>query len=791
MITNGRIARRPIVSEMRARPGARTRPPLPAMTRLLACGALLAGSLSPAHAVDGEWISHLYMNEIRDIAVAGDGIWCATTGGALFYDFALGRFRAWNRSAQGLASDSLTAVAVLDDGRVAFGTEGAGVSIYDPDRGQWSQYTSLTWPIAGDVILGIVEIPPWRVIGSRGGFVAWNDGEVREACQQGLDICGLPGWNISAAATYRGGLWLGSLATAAGEGGVSRLDLATGVWQTLNAGALTSRPEVVGLAVWQDSLYCAYGGGVAVWDGGRWAPRTAGLPGYTNVRDLCAGPRHLLIAAAGTAATAGVYQWDPAARAWTRLGTQFAQCVAEGEDGVIWAGTGVARTQLNWLEPDADGLWAYVAGEWIQQRHPSPHPMETYRDLAVDGEGRLWAALAARGKGWKIARFDTDGWSFFDQTNTSLNNSWVYDLRIVNGDVWAGHCCCADEASPCYLNEWDPVQGTVAVHDSIFNIYTSTQDERGDLWFGSWSESPAPAMGLYHLDAETGVVRRYTTANTGGRLPSDRISDLAFVDGELWIGTQAEGVARCMLDPYGLPILEDWAWRTYTSDLSPQPVPSNYVRAMAAQPGEVWVGTTAGVSVFRNNAWRIFHAGPFGLPSGEVTDIALTTDGAAWIAMRAGGVARITRDESGAYAIERFAPPELINLNATTLAVGSGGRDVWVGTDHGLAHFVPASVVSADAPAQIDVFPNPYNPACAQPLKLVQLPGRAMEGTIADVSGRVVARFDERWSGEAIWNGRDLDGHPVAPGCYVIRASTARGWLTGRVAVLDLPCDGK
>jgi hypothetical protein len=57
------------------------------------------------------------------------------------------------------------------------------------------------------------------------------------------------------------------------------------------------------------------------------------------------------------------------------------------------------------------------------------------------------------------------------------------------------------------------------------------------------------------------------------------------------------------------------------------------------------------------------------------------------------------------------------------------------------------------------------------------------------VSGRVVARFRDKWEGDAFWDGRDLDGRPVAPGLYVIRALTPRGWLTGRVALLDLPCD--
>ncbi|MFH1143124.1 MAG: hypothetical protein V1774_01100 [Candidatus Eisenbacteria bacterium] len=744
-------------------------------------------SSAAAAEAGGIWISHLYMNDLRDVAVTDEGVWCATGGGALFYDFALGRFRAWNRSSGGLASDTLTAVAVLPDGRVAFGTDRAGVCIHDPEQGGWQTYTSLTWPIAGDAILCIVDDPPWRIIGSRGGFVALNNEEVRETCQQGLDICGLAGWDIAAAAEYQGGLWFGALPAAQSRGGVARLDYATSEWDTLNTGLFASPPEIIGFAVWQDSLFCAYRNGVALWNGLQWVDAGAGLPVNKEIRDITAGPQHLLLAVAGDGR--GVFQWSPAEKAWTRLGTFFAQCVAEGADGIVWAGAGATRTGSNWLEPSMDGLWAYAAGEWIQHRQVSPHPLENYRDLTLDGEGRLWAALAASGRGWKISRFDEQGWRTFDHTNTDLSNTWVLDLRIQDGIVWAGHCCCAVETDSCYLNRWDEAAGTVAVHDSVFNIYASAEDPWGNLWFASWYEHSTPvAKGLYHLDVATGRMTQYTTENTAGRLRSNRITDLAVADQALWIGYYSEGASRCELSASGLPIMEDWAWESFATDHPDDPLPSDGVRAVAARAGEAWIGTIAGVSLLRDGQWRIFRPGPLGLPGSQVTDIALTADGAAWIALYGVGVTRITRDAAGVYAFDHFGPPDLVGPNPTVLTAGAGGRDLWVGTTHGLSHFIPSGTVDATAPAEIHVYPNPYNPACGEPLRIARIPGRAAQGMIVDVSGRVMARFSDRWTGDAIWDGRDLDGNRVAPGFYVIRAATPRGWLTGQVGVLDLPC---
>ena len=49
--------------------------------------------------------------------------------------------------------------------------------------------------------------------------------------------------------------------------------------------------------------------------------------------------------------------------------------------------------------------------------------------------------------------------------------------------------------------------------------------------------------------------------------------------------------------------------------------------------------------------------------------------------------------------------------------VKAGARDE-TASEQGLAHFIPSSAVDASAPARIHVFPNPYNPACGESLRL-------------------------------------------------------------------------
>lgn len=757
----------------------------------LASGLALGLALLGGPVARGEWTTHLYMNDLRDLAVTDEGIWCATQGGALFFDFSISDFRAWNRTATGLASDTLAAVEALADGRIAFGTARSGVSLHDPATGLWFTQTALTWPIASDQVRFIREEGPWRLIGSLGGFVAWRDGSVREACQQGLDICGLPGWDLTAGIEHDGALWFGTWPGEGSLGGVGRLDYATtGTWVTLREGLPST--QVVELAVWGDSLYCATTQGIAVWNGSVWSARSLGLPAGGAVTDLCAGPTRLLATKSGP--IAGVFGWEPGEGRWMRVGPDTlnlqAYCVGEGRDGVVWAGMSPAKSGRGWLEPGEDGLWEFVGGEWIQHRRNGPHPISTYRALAVDGLGRLWAASSASQRGWRIARLGGGSWSFFDQNNTSLSDAWVFELIPRGEEMWVGHCCCSRETDACRFDMWDLEGAGVAVHDSIFNVYDSAEDDWGNLWLASFYDgSAATSKGLFRYDRATGGWTHFDVQSTGGLLVSDRVTAVAVEGRRLWIGYQNDGLSRVRLDAAGQPEMSSWAWLHYSAEDEGSPLPSNGVRALAALPGQVWIGTTLGAARWEEGeVWRTFQPSPFGLPGSEVTDIAFDADGAAWVAMRAAGVTRVTRDRQGAFSFEQFNAPDLVDPDALVLAVPPGGREVWVGTSQGLSHYAPDAGGEVVAVEELEVYPNPYNPDCGVPLRARGLPGRAARGAIADASGRIVGRFREVWTGEALWDGRDLEGHAVAPGLYAIRALTPTGWLTGRVAVLDLPC---
>jgi ligand-binding sensor domain-containing protein len=213
------------------------------------------------------------------------------------------------------------------------------------------------------------------------------------------------------------------------------------------------------------------------------------------------------------------------------------------------------------------------------------------------------------------------------------------------------------------------------------------------------------------------------------------------------------------------------------------------VTSLAARSGEIWIGTDNGLSLLGQDGWSLFQEHYIGLPGSEIKDVALTADGASWVAVSGKGVTRMTRRAAGGFTFERFGPPELVSPNVQVVAAGSGERDLWVGTDAGLSHYIPRATLPDPPLEEIALYPNPFNPACGQMLRFAELPGSATRGVVVDLTGRVLHRFGRKWSDDAFWDGSTPDGDLAPPGLYIVHVATPQGNLTGQVAILDLPCD--
>ena len=781
------------------------------LTRGMLVGLSVLCTAAASRGIEGDWTTYVNANDVRGLAEDLDGIWCATGGGVLHYDEDDGRLRLISRSADGLSSDSLTAVIATPDGRLAFGTGQVGVAFYDPDLGLWYEETSLTWPLGSDEVLSMRQADPWQIIGSKGGFVARRDGEVKRVCQQGLDVCGLPGWDVQAGLYHDGYLWFGTTPGEEALGGVGRLNFDNaggplGVWDTLNTGLPDN--SVTDFALWEGELFCSVKTGIVVWDGSQWLTRRRGIPTGTTVTDLLAGENDLYAAVCGYKAPGGtyypggVYRWDGEAESWSQVGEfsageVYVRCLLEAH-GTLWAGTSDQYSGKNYLRSTEEGLWELVGESWRQHRYDSPHSVSYYWAISADPAGRVYAAAAMPGR-WHIARFDPQAsqrWEILTSSNTDMTDAWAQDIRIRGERVWIGRCCCR-AGQNCYLDVWNPETGEVETHQDLFNIWDSTEDQWGNFWFGSYHETsddnPDAVRGLFHWrsGAEPEDIVQYTVESTGNEMRSNAVSALAAEGKSIWIGYPGHGLSRLRLSddgqepwPYGNP------WTHYDATDEDSPLIGNQIRALAAREGEVWIGTDNGLSIRESGQWTSLTESS-GLPGSQIVAIALTEDAAAWVGISGEGVTRISQDQFGAYEFETFTEPYVVNRYPAALTPGAEGSDLWVATQWGLSHFVPRASLAAEHQEGLPIYPNPFNPECGQAAAFVKLPGQVNHGVVVDTNGRVMATLDRIGAQEpfTFWDGRDLDGEIVAPGLYLVRVATAQGWLTGQVAVIDLPCD--
>ena len=752
-----------------------SRLPLPAAWVFL---LIAAGAADPA--LGQSWQTHLYGNDLRGVAAGPGGIYGASSGGALLYRPSEETFRQWNREANGLLSDTLTCVAVDPQGRVWFGTAGRGISLFDPQSQVFTPFTSLLEPIPSDDIVNIVMQEEWTLVFAVGGFSVFRDGQLQWVCMEGLDLCGVPNWDLRTGAVYDGDVWVGA---ASGDvpGGVASLDLSSGVWTDATGGL--EDPDLRDMTVHGTALWCATARGVAVRAGGEWEESVAGLPANGGWRDLVSAADTLWVAG-----TEGLYFLAPGGMAWSQApgAPRKITGIARDGEGRLWAGTGGAAPGTAALSPSEDGLWQRSGGDWIQRRHAGPPSRNHYRDLVFDRRGRLWGSQARSGTQPIISVRDGGAWSFVDKASDPvLLTGWSLSLLADGDNLWLGNCCCSQDALElCYTEVLTP-GGPLRFSEAV-NTRDMVRDAQGRIWFASFSENSAFAFGLARLDPSDSTWVVVNTATPGAELRNNSLRALGLDGNVLWVGYAENGVSRWDFGSDGEALTGDDSW-THCSRSEPGcTIVGDLTTVIAVGPEGVWIGSDSGVSLVRDDGTiRFLRSGLNRLPSSEIKDIVPAGDGGAWIATRGAGVTRVRPDGSGGFVYETFGPPGLVHPDVEALALDPDGDSVWLGTVYGLSRLTPAAGAGQGA-ERPGVYPNPYRPSCGGTLRILGVAGR-VDGVVVDAGGRVVARFEGAAAGDVVWDGR-RDGAVAASGLYMIRVRSSRGKQSIPLAVLDGNC---
>jgi hypothetical protein len=157
---------------------------------------------------------------------------------------------------------------------------------------------------------------------------------------------------------------------------------------------------------------------------------------------------------------------------------------------------------------------------------------------------------------------------------------------------------------------------------------------------------------------------------------------------------------------------------------------------------------------------------------------AIAVDGAnrKWFGTKSSGVFLTSAD--GETELEHFTTENspLLNNEITDIAVNQKSGEVFIGTISGLISYMGEATEANDEFSDVYVYPNPVRETYEGPIVVKGLVNDT-DVKITDISGNLVYKTTSL-GGQAIWDGKNLNGNRCKTGVYLVFLSDALGEKT-------------
>ena len=376
--------------------------------------------------------------------------------------------------------------------------------------------------------------------------------------------------------------------------------------------------------------------------------------------------------------------------------------------------------------------------------------------------------------------FDRVNWNTYNQFNTpeiaaaDLQNFFRIlphpeDDRIYVGSYWGGLLEKNGDSYKVYDTTNSTIQG--AVGDGLRERITGLAfDDDNNLWVSNYlAEEP---LSVFKAD---GTWRSFS-------LPCTNITNLSQIvideRGYKWIQLYSKSASLVLYDDRGTidDITDDRCVQLSTSNTE---IPSNSVNCLAVdKEGDIWVGTAEGPVVFdgggdifnghRGSRIKVEQDGTLNYLFGEETIYSIAVDGAnrKWFGTGSGVFVQSPagNEEVASYTT---ANSPLLDNRIIDIAIDGSNGVVYIATDGGIMS-VRTDAIDGGRIHDSDAyaFPNPVRPGYDGPIAIRGLVEDAVV-KITDVTGQVL--FETRsLGGQAIWDGKDLNGQQAETGVYLV-----------------------
>jgi signal transduction histidine kinase/ligand-binding sensor domain-containing protein len=348
--------------------------------------------------------------------------------------------------------------------------------------------------------------------------------------------------------------------------------------------------------------------------------------------------------------------------------------LVEGSNGDLWVGTHagvvlIPRSAVDQFDPTQ-----------LTYYQLSPGASDQVESLYQTRDGTIWV-----GTNHGLYRQES---SKFVSVISALSVNRIAEsldghLLLITGRgfvEWDGH----------KIVEHPRLAASLGVHDDqIFNVF---QDRTGTMWYCTetgivrrgrrpfarlhpYQVSRTPAYRTYE-DPQGDVwvvsgIGLYRAIEDRLETPSPDIRARSFYagkDGELWVGTNGNGLIR----------LKHRVVRMYTSG---DGLPNDIAMAvLSSHDGKVWVGGNCGLSVFEGERFKVYRESD-GLVNSCVWALAEDRNRDLWIGTYGGGLFRFRDGHFGQYSLEQG----LVSKIVLQIAVVHDGS-LWIATPDGVSH---------------------------------------------------------------------------------------------------------
>ena len=395
-----------------------------------------------------------------------------------------------------------------------------------------------------------------------------------------------------------------------------------------------------------------------------------------------------------------------------------------------------------WISTFGDGLYFKDNEEKVLQRvsnltftDPLPSNLNIL-DIHLDKKGRLW--LATYGRGLYMLDFDKNSISHFSADKNNPRAIHYNDILCIyednSGTLWFGTDGGGISYYDEYLEKFNSFTNNQTPEGINIDVVRSiTTDPKGAVWIGT------SGKGLTQYDPKNNSWQTFTTGTAGeNEITSNRIMSLLVdMDGDLWIGTQEDGLILRNLEgdfiPFNsnskVPLAAHTVWDIFkdsnntiwlgtrengliqfdknkgiltqfvTDPKDSNSIPSNNVRVITEDPsGNLWIGTEEDGIARYDPTLQTFkrfyqNSGTNTYTSNSIKTLYFAPNGILWIGTNGGGLNALDTSNGEFY---RYTTDDGLANNVIYAILPDAQGNLWLSSNRGITKFTPNQNMSME-----------------------------------------------------------------------------------------------